>query len=581
MSRQPSPSHPWLQSYPAGIAAEIEPFGYPSLPALFAHCVQRFGDRPALSNFKVTLSYRQLDALQQRFSHAIQGLGLVKGDRIALMMPNVLQYPVCLLGALRAGLVVVNVNPLYTARELRHQLLDADAKAIVVLENFAHVVAAVKTELSQLKVIVSAMGDLLGLVKGGIINTALRWQGRVPRWRIDDADRLPRLLAKPPPQKTPSAVAIEPSDLAFLQYTGGTTGASRGAMLCHANMLANIQQASTWIAARVRPGEDIVITALPLYHIFALMANLFTYMYNGALSILITNPRDTTAFIKNIRHQRFTAITGVNTLFNALLNHPRFAEVDFSALRLSLGGGMALQRHVAERWKALTGCPLIEAYGLTETSPAVCINPMELQTFNGSVGLPLPSTEVCVRSDDGALLASASAGELWVRGPQVMRGYWRQPIAATAENAAATDVADAADAAVSDVDADGWFATGDIATIDEQGFVRIVDRKKDMINISGFNVYPNEVESVIASHPQVREVGVVGILDDAGNEQIKAVVISKTDDLDAASLQQWCRQHLTPYKIPQHIEFVAQLPKTSIGKILRRALKGTSKNLLD
>ena len=563
MTEQQLPPYPWLQSYPAGMPAEIEALEYSSLAALFAHSVQRFGNQPALSNFAVCLSYRQLDILQQRFSSALsRKFGLVKGDRIALMMPNVLQYPVCLLGALRIGLVVVNTNPLYTARELRHQLLDSGAKAIVVLENFAHVVAEVTPELPQIKVIVTAMGDLLGF-KGKMINTVLRLKGVVPRWHIQGACKLPELLAKIPAETPAEAVAIAHDDLAFLQYTGGTTGVSRGAMLSHANMLANIQQANTWIASKVRPGKDIVITALPLYHIFALMANMFIYMYNGALSVLITNPRDTSAFIKQIRHQHFTAMTGVNTLFDVLLNHPRFDDIDFSALRLSLGGGMALQRQVAERWEKRTGCPIIEAYGLTETSPAVCVNRMDQKGFNGSVGLPLPSTEVCVRSEGGSLLASSTAGELHVRGPQVMRGYWPLPEAATTNP----------DMVINGVAHDGWFATGDIATIDEQGFVHIIDRKKDMINVSGFNVYPTEVENVIATHPEVLEVGVVGILNDAGNEQIKAVIVRKTPHLDAPTLQQWCRKYLLPYKIPKIIEFVEELPKTNVGKILRRALK--------
>ena len=557
MTQPNSPSpHPWIQSYPDNIPTEIDLQPYSSLVSLFDHCVDQFADRAAFSNFKVTLTYRQIRDLDCAFAVAIQDLGLVKGDRIALMMPNILQYPVCLLGALRAGLIVVNTNPLYTAHELRHQLLDSGARAIVVLENFAHVVAKVLPEIPDIKVIVTAMGDLLGTIKGRIVTTVVRWQGRVPEWNIPDAYKLSELLAKGR-QRAAVTVPIERSDLAFLQYTGGTTGASKGAMLSHANMIANIEQAHIWIAARVVPGQEIMITALPLYHIFALMANLFTYMRNGALNVLITNPRDMTAFIKQIRNQRFTAITGVNTLYNALLNHPRFGDIDFSVLRLSLGGGMAVQRQVAERWQTVTGCPLIEAYGLTETSPAVCINPMNLESFNGCVGLPLPNTEVCVRADDGAELPSGAAGELWVRGPQVMQGYWQQE----------------EETAIS-MKASGWFATGDIATIDEQGFVRIVDRKKDMIIVSGFNVYPNEVEGVIASHPQVLEVGVIGVpTADGGSEQVKAVVVRREDGLDAPSLQQWCREYLTGYKIPQQIQFVSELPKTNVGKVLRRALR--------
>ena len=484
-------------------------------------------------------------------------LGLKKGDRVAIMMPNCLQYPIATFGVLRAGLTVVNVNPLYTARELKHQLVDAGASAIVVVDNFGHTVQDVLADTPLKQVITTGLGDMIGFPKGAIVNFVLKYVKKmVPDYDIPGAVRFRDALAAGKRHALPQ-VDIDPGDIAFLQYTGGTTGVAKGAMLTHRNLVANMQQASAWLGAnQLERGKEIIITALPLYHIFALTANGLVFMELGGLNHLITNPRDMPGFVKELKGTRFTAITGVNTLFNGLLNTPGFDEVDFSSLKVTLGGGMAVQRAVAERWKKVTGVTLVEAYGLTETSPAACINPLDIKEFNGSIGLPIPSTDVCVKDDDGNVLATGQVGELCVKGPQVMKGYWQRP-----EETAKV------------IDADGWLHTGDMARIDDKGFVYIVDRKKDMILVSGFNVYPNEVEDVVAAMPGVLEVAAIGVPDERSGEAVKLFVVRKDPSLTAEQIKAYCRETLTGYKQPRHIEFRTELPKTNVGKILRKELR--------
>ncbi len=548
---------PWLTHYPDGVAAEVDLGQYASIVAVIDESCRRFASRPAYGNFGKTLTYIEIDRLSAQFAGYLAGtLGLVKGDRIAIMLPNLLQYPVVLFGALRAGLVVVNTNPLYTARELEHQLKDSGAKAIVVLENFAGVLQQVLARTDVRHVVVTSMGEMLGALKGTLVNLVVRHVKKlVPAWHIDGAVTLPRALALGATQPRPQ-VMLGHDDLAFLQYTGGTTGVAKGAMLSHGNMVANMLQARTWIGSVLREGEEVIITALPLYHIFSLTANCFTFLIAGGHSYLITNPRDMPGFVKELRKLRFTAITGVNTLFNGLLNTPGFSALDFSQLRMTLGGGMAVQRAVAERWKKTTGCTLVEAYGLTETSPAVCINPLDLPAYNGSIGLPVPSTDVCIQDESGALLPAGEVGELCVKGPQVMKGYWNRP-----------------DETAKVIDAAGWLHTGDIARMDAAGFFYIVDRKKDMILVSGFNVYPNEIEDVMAACPGVLEVAAVGVPDEKSGEVVKLFVVRKDRTLTAEQVLDYARQNLTGYKRPHYIEFRDSLPKTNVGKILRRELR--------
>ena len=553
-----NPDRPWLQSYPQGVPAEIDPDQYRSVAAVFDATVARYADRPAYRNFGKTLTYAEVDRLATQFAAYLLGeLGLKKGDRVALMMPNCLQYPIATFGILRAGLTVVNVNPLYTARELKHQLVDAGAAAIVVVDNFGHTVQEVLAETPLKQVITTGLGDMLGFPKGAIVNFVLKYVKKmVPEYDIPGAVRFKDALAAGKRHTLPQ-VDIDPSDIAFLQYTGGTTGVAKGAMLTHRNLVANMRQASAWLSPNdLRPGEEVIITALPLYHIFALTANGLVFMELGGLNHLITNPRDMPNFVKELKTSGFTAITGVNTLFNGLLNTPGFDEVDFSKLKITLGGGMAVQRAVAERWKKVTGVTLVEAYGLTETSPAACINPLDLKEFNGSIGLPIPSTDVCIKDEDGKEVALGEIGELCIKGPQVMKGYWQRP----EETAKA-------------IDADGWLHTGDMARIDEKGFVYIVDRKKDMILVSGFNVYPNEIEDVVAAMPGVLEVAAVGVPNEHSGEVVKLFVVKKDPALTAEDIKAYCRQALTGYKQPRHIEFRDELPKSNVGKILRKELR--------
>ena len=550
----------WLDSYTDGVPAEIDADAYPSLVALTDEAIRQFADRPAFESMGVRITFAELDRLATEFAGFLAARGLARGDRVALMMPNVLQYPVALLGVLRAGLVVVNTNPLYTARELRHQLADSGARAIVVLENFAHELEECIGDTAVELVVVTALGDMLGLPKSLLVNFVVRHVKRlVPPFRIDGAVRWGEALATGRDADTgrgAGAVELEGDDLAFLQYTGGTTGVSKGAMLTHRNMVANVIQSDGFLRPVAREGEEIIVTALPLYHIFALTANCLTYMRFGAMNLLIANPRDMPGFVKTLKGVRFTAMTGVNTLFNGLLNAPGFSNLDFSALRMTVGGGMAVQSAVARRWKEVTGVALLEAYGLTETSPAACINPLHIDEYTGSVGVPVPSTECRVIDDAGNALPAGTPGELCIRGPQVMKGYWNRP----EETAAVLDDA-------------GWLRTGDIAEMDAGGFIRIVDRKKDMILVSGFNVYPNEVEEVVSNHPEVLEVGAIGVADEHSGEAVKIVVVKRSPGLTEESLQAFCRENLTGYKRPRYVEFTRELPKSNVGKILRKDLR--------
>jgi long-chain acyl-CoA synthetase len=547
----------WLKSYPSGVPEEIDLNAYQSVTDVFDQAVRRYGERPCFSNLGTTLTYNEMDRYTDQLASYLQSLpGMEKGDRVAVMMPNMLQNPISIFAALRAGFAVVNTNPLYTARELEHQLSDSGARAIIVMENFCHTLDEVIDRTSVQHVVTTQLGDLLHFPKSLIVNLVVKYVKKmVPQFSLPQRVTFKKALQLGSTQRH-RAVSCNHDDLAFLQYTGGTTGVAKGAMLTHGNMVANMQQASAWLENDITDGEEVIITALPLYHIFSLTANCLTFMKVGALNYLITNPRDMPGFVKELQHLKFTAITGVNTLFNGLMNTPGFDQIDFSHLKLSLGGGMAVQQPVAERWKKLTNAPLLEAYGLTETSPAVCINPLTLQEYNGSIGLPVPSTEVSVQDEKGNLLPQGESGELCVRGPQVMKGYWQRP-----EETARV---------ISD---DGWLKTGDVAQMDELGFFRIVDRLKDMILVSGFNVFPNEIETVIAGHEGVLEVGVIGVPDQARGEIVKAVIVKKDPALDEAAIIEHCRENLTAYKVPKIIEFRDELPKTNVGKILRRELR--------
>ncbi len=545
----------WLKNYPHGVAADIDPTEYASLAGLFEEACAKYGHLPAFTNMGATLSYAQLDELSRAFAAWLQTSGLESGDRIAIMLPNILQYPIALFGAHRAGLVVVNTNPLYTARELEHQLKDCGAKAIVIVENFAHVLQQVLPRTAIKKVLVTQIGDFLGTARGLIVNFVLRYvHKKIPPWQIADAVNFKSALSKGLGLKL-EAITLGSEDIAFLQYTGGTTGLAKAAVLTHRNMIANVLQAREWLMPTLVPQPDrIVVTALPLYHIFSLTANCLVFVHLGARNILITNPRDFAAFVAELKKYRFYFLSGVNTLFNGLLNTPGFETIDFSGLRISLGGGMAVQGVVAARWKKVTGNNLTQAWGLTETSPAACINPPSLE-FNGSIGLPISSTEISIRNDSGEELETNQTGEICVRGPQVMRGYWNQP--EETKNAFFGD----------------WLRTGDIGHIDNEGYVFIEDRKKDIILVSGFNVYPNEVEGVAAEHPGVLEVAAVAQADEKCGEVVALFVVKKDPALSSDALLAHCRTALTGYKMPKHVYFRLELPKTNVGKILRRALR--------
>jgi long-chain acyl-CoA synthetase len=545
----------WLKSYPKGVPAEIDVNTYASIRDVFEESCAKFASRRAFSCMGKSITFAELDEQSRAFGAFLQGRGLKKGARVALMMPNILQYPVCLFGILRAGFTVVNVNPLYTARELEHQLSDSGAEVIVVVENFATTVADVlgKTQVKQ--VIATSIGELLG-VKGLLVDFVLRHVKKmIPAWTIPGAMRLSEALEEGSRGKL-ERPTLGHDDIAFLQYTGGTTGVAKGATLTHRNIVANVLQSGAWVKPFLGTEQHVVITPLPLYHIFSLTANCLVFMTLGAENVLITNPRDIPGFVKEMRRHKFTGLTGVNTLFNALLNNPDFKNLDFSTLQLTLGGGMAVQQAVAERWKKVTGKPLIEAYGLTETSPAATMNPFTLPEYNGSIGLPIPSTDLVLRDDQGKDVALGERGEICIRGPQVMAGYWHR-----------------ADETAKVIDKDGWLATGDIAVMDAQGFVRIVDRKKDMILVSGFNVYPNEIEAVVAMHPGVLECAAIGVPDAKSGEAVKLFAVKKDPSLTAEALLAHCRAHMTAYKCPREVEFRTDLPKSNVGKILRRELR--------
>ncbi len=546
---------PWLNSYPPGVPASIDLSEFHSIVDVLEQSCTKYKDRMAYHNMGAELSYAELDYLTRNFAASLQNMGLQQGDRIALMMPNILQYPVALFGALRAGLVIVNTNPMYTARELRHQLVDSGAKAIVVVENFASVLESVRDEVPLEHIITTGVGDLLDFPKSFIVNFVLRHVKKtIPAWSLPGSVKFQDVLDKG--KKLPlKPVNIAFEDVAFLQYTGGTTGVAKGAMLTHRNIVANLLQARAWLS-QMDESEEIIITALPLYHIFALTANCLTFIYLGGSNILVTDPRDMPGFVKELGRHPFTAITGVNTLFNGLLNTEGFADLDFSTVKMTLGGGMAVQKAVADQWKEVTGVTLLEAYGLTETSPAACINPISLEAHNGYIGLPISSTEAAILSDDGEFLPVGETGELCIRGPQVMKGYWQRP-----------------EATEEVLRADGWLQTGDIALMTEDGYFKIVDRKKDMILVSGFNVYPNEIEDVVAMMSKVLEVAAIGVPDEKSGEAVSLFVVKKDQSLTEEEIRAFCKENLTGYKRPRYIEFMDDLPKSNVGKILRRELR--------
>ncbi|WP_278405787.1 long-chain-fatty-acid--CoA ligase FadD [Pseudoalteromonas ruthenica] len=546
----------WLKRYPKGCPETIDPAHYDSLLSLFEKSFADYAQLPAFKNMGVTLSYAELDQATKKVASYINNdLGLKPGAKVAVMMPNLLQTPVSILGILRAGCVVVNVNPLYTARELEHQLNDSEADAIFILANFAHTLEKALGKTNVKHIVVTQVGDMVGGLKKHLVNFVVKHiKKMVPSFELPNPIAFTDVLKKGDASRyTRPEITLD--DLAFLQYTGGTTGVSKGAMLTHGNMVGNLEQVSGCLDNILDKGKEIVVTALPLYHIFALTANCLTFMKYGGLNLLITNPRDMKGFVKELSDNKFTVMTGVNTLFNGLLNTDGFADVDFSNLKMSLGGGMAVQRPVAERWQKVTGTRLVEGYGLTECAPLVTVSPYDLEGYNGSIGLPAPSTDIKLMLEDGQEAPAGEPGELWVKGPQVMKGYYNRPDA------------------TADCLRDGWFATGDIATYDDQGFFYIVDRKKDMILVSGFNVFPNEIEEVVASMDGVLEVAAVGVPHDVSGEQVKLFVVKKDAAINEQDIIKHCRENLTNYKVPKLVEFREELPKTNVGKILRRALK--------
>jgi long-chain acyl-CoA synthetase len=550
----------WLKQYPPGMPTEIDASQYPSLVTLLEESFAKYRDRKAFICMDKAITYGELDSMSRDFAAYLQGTGLKFGDRVALMMPNVLQYPVATAGVLRAGMTVVNVNPLYTPRELEHQLNDSGAEAIVILENFATTLEKVVKNTRVKHIILANMGDMLGFPKGAIVNLVVRKVKKmVPAYSLPSAVQFKAAVAagKGKPLNTR---AISPDDVAFLQYTGGTTGVSKGATLLHRNIVANVLQNDLWLqpALSKEPKVDqlFIVTALPLYHIFALTACFLLAMRCGGVCLLIPNPRDIPNLVKELSKYKVNKFPAVNTLYNALLNHPDFGKIDFSMLKASNGGGMAVQRAVAERWLKATGCPIIEGYGLSETSPVLTCNRGDNHEFTGTIGLPLPSTEISIRDDDGNELPLGQAGEICARGPQVMAGYWQRP-----------------DETAQVMTKDGFFRTGDIGVMDDKGMVKIVDRKKDMVLVSGFNVYPNEVEDVIAMHPGVLECAVIGVPDTASGEAVKAFVVRRDPALTEQELMKFVAEQLTNYKRPKIIEFRDELPKTPVGKILRRALR--------
>ncbi|MGF1774181.1 long-chain-fatty-acid--CoA ligase FadD [Vibrio wakamikoensis] len=548
---------PWLSRYPSDVPEQINPDQYLSLVEMFEQSIHKYADQPAFVNMGSVMTFRKLEERSRAFAAYLQNeLKLQKGDRVAIMMPNLLQYPIALFGVLRAGLIAVNVNPLYTPRELEHQLNDADAKAIVIVSNFANTLEQVVDKTPIKHVVLTSLGQMLPTAKGTIVDFVVKYvKGMVPKYDLPGAISFKKALSK-----GRRLQYVKPfmtgDDIAFLQYTGGTTGVAKGAILTHRNMIANVMQAKGMYAPVLNEGRELVVTALPLYHVFALTVNCLLFVEMGGQNLLITNPRDIPGFIKELQKYPFTAITGVNTLFNALINNEDFHELDFRGLRLSVGGGMAVQRAVAEQWKKTTGCFLLEGYGLTECSPLVAAYPHDLTEYNGSIGLPVPSTEVRIVDEDGNPVEGDDKGELQVRGPQVMQGYWQR-----------------AEATKEVINQEGWLSTGDIVEFDNDGFLHIVDRKKDMILVSGFNVYPNEIEDVVALNDKVLEVAAIGEANEASGELVKIFVVKKDNSLTKEEIIEHCRQHLTGYKIPKRVEFREDLPKTNVGKILRRVLR--------
>lgn len=552
----------WLNSYEQGVNAEIDITQYSSISDVFRQSVEKFAHQPAFQNMGKTLTYAEVGKLAQDFASYLQNvLKLPRGERVAIMLPNLLQYPIALFGILQAGLVAVNTNPLYTPRELEHQLKDSGATTIIVLENFANTLELVLPRTQIKHVIVASVGEMFGFFKGTLMNFVLRKiKKMVPEYRISGAIPFQTTL-KEGAAHTFRPVTLTREDTALLQYTGGTTGVAKGAVLSHGNICANMLQAKEWIKNQLREGKETVIAALPLYHIFALTVNLMIFTNAGSKIILITNPRDMKGFIGELKKERISVFIGVNTLFNGMVNQPDFATVDFSNLRLTLGGGMATQKAVAEKWKKITGTPIVEAYGLTEASPGVCCNPLNIETYSGGIGLPVPSTEVELRDANGKEVGIGQPGELWVRGPQVMKGYWNRP-----EETAKT------------IDARGFLETGDIAVMDEKGWLKLVDRKKDLIVVSGFNVYPNEIEEVVSHNDKVMEVACIGVPNEKTGEALKVFVVKKDPSLTKEELIEFCRTELTAYKVPKDIEFRDELPKSNVGKILRRELREQAQN---
>ena len=549
----------WLKSYPPDVAADVDPAEFRSLVELFDRSVAKYRERPAFHCMGRTISFDELDRRSREFAAWLQARGLAKGSRVAIMMPNCLQYPIAMFGTLRAGCVVVNVNPLYTPRELEHQLKDSGAEVIVILENFGHVLQEVRAHTALKHVVVTSLGELLGL-KGLLVNFVVRnVKKMVPAFDLPGSLRFGMVLAEGA-GKTLRAPPLGHDDIAFLQYTGGTTGVSKGAMLLHRNVIAALLQYRAWLAPAMRGERPVIITALPLYHIFSLTVNCLNMMVLGGENIFITNPRDIPGFVKELARHRYNIVTGVNTLFNALLHNAEFCKLDFSALRLVVGGGMAVQKAVAERWKQVTGVTLIEGYGLTETSPSATANPPDLTEYTGSIGVPMPSTDIEMRDDNNRAVPLGQPGEICIHGPQVMAGYWQR-----------------ADETAKALGPDGYLHTGDVGIMDERGFIRIVDRKKDMILVSGFNVYPNEIEQVVAMHPGVLECAAIGVSDEHSGEVPKVFVVKKDPQLTEHDVLEHCKKELTGYKRPKYVEFRTELPKTNVGKILRRALREEKK----
>lgn len=547
----------WHKSYEPGVPYTINPDEFGSIVELLEYSFSKFAGKPAFHAMGKTFSFKEMETQSRDFAAYLQKeLKIAKGDRVAIMSPNVLQYPIALFGILMAGGIVVNINPLYTARELEYQLKDSGAKTIIIVANFAHTLEQVVARTPIKNIIVTQLGDLLGFPKSMIVNAVVKHiKKMVPTFNLPQAIQFKSILAK----KLGSSYVrpdISNKDIAFLQYTGGTTGVSKGAVLTHRNIVANMLQARAWISKLIKEGEEVLITALPLYHIFSLTANCFIFSSVGALNVLITNPRDIPGFVKELGKWKFSAITGVNTLFNALMNDPGFKKLDFSKLKVSLGGAMAVQKPVAEKWKQLTGAPLIEAYGLTETSPGACVNPMNIRAYNGFIGLPLPSTEVKMLDEEGKPVPLGEVGEISIRGPQVMQGYWQKP------EETALVMTD-----------DGFMRTGDLGFMTKDGFIKIVDRKKDMIIVSGFNVYPNEIEDVVAQMPKVLESAAIGVPDGKSGEVPKLFIVKKDPSLDENEVLIHCRKNLTAYKVPKFIEFRNELPKSNVGKILRKDLR--------